>query len=607
MAYDESEVISAGRRLTQRRHPEWSEHQLRWRFLLDSLEGGDRYRQAVYGVDTRGLPIRNLIRHKREYPDPREKASSLSTYLGGNSLGLAGALGQVGAWGDAIGGVGTGSAGMTPGSVGSDPYGMATDDDYELRRARTPVPTFMVEAIDTHLGKIFSREVERIIPEGRLDVMGWTKDTDGLGTDIDTWMVETVGPLLLALGQIDLCFDHPAIAEDAEPAATRADEERLGLNRCVVSYILPENLVWWKLREGRRYAECLVKEYESPDHGDPTIQWRHWAGSGWTLYDAGGKVIGTGTHNFGHPPIRRFFDRRKERTKNIGKARYEAIADRQREYYNRDSELILSDTTQAHPLLQGPEDYIKQDGSLPIGPTWLLPKKKSTSGSSTAYEGFEIIEFPKDGADSIRRNKQDIRDEVDRDASLNKPAGASSSGPNTVAQSGISKQMDNQTGHDRLTNIAKMLARVEREIFCGVLNVLADSPDGEDAIDEIVISYPMDFQLELPATLIANWTGLNAMVDQMQGCIETNLAAIMDVVRGSLKGRSDEFYEDAMQEFRERLEANEMATRSSREMRFDGSILDEQSSDEPAETAGENEEAGAETDRPSISPTNFRT
>src|SRR5947209_20404525 len=58
--------------LIGRRHPEWREHQLRWRWLLDSLEGGERYRQATYGIDRRGLPIRNLVRHKREYPDPRE-------------------------------------------------------------------------------------------------------------------------------------------------------------------------------------------------------------------------------------------------------------------------------------------------------------------------------------------------------------------------------------------------------------------------------------------------------------------------------------------------------------------------------------------------------
>src|SRR3954447_14733010 len=97
--------------LIGRRHPEWREHQLRWRWLLDSLEGGERYRQAVYGYDPRGLPVRNLIRHKREYPDTRE--------VPGGAAGFP-----------------------NPGATGSDPASLATDDDYELRRARTPVPTF---------------------------------------------------------------------------------------------------------------------------------------------------------------------------------------------------------------------------------------------------------------------------------------------------------------------------------------------------------------------------------------------------------------------------------------------------------------------------------
>src|SRR5947209_15632047 len=97
--------------LIGRRHPEWREHQLRWKWLLDSLEGGERYRQAIYGFDRHGLPVRNLTRHKREYPDPREPVE----YAIGS---VSGALAE----------------------PGSDPTGLATDDDYELRRARTPVP-----------------------------------------------------------------------------------------------------------------------------------------------------------------------------------------------------------------------------------------------------------------------------------------------------------------------------------------------------------------------------------------------------------------------------------------------------------------------------------
>ena len=60
-----------GKLVVQRRHVDWVEHQIRWRWLLDSFEGGERYRNAVYGPDRRGLPARNLFRHKKEYPDPQ--------------------------------------------------------------------------------------------------------------------------------------------------------------------------------------------------------------------------------------------------------------------------------------------------------------------------------------------------------------------------------------------------------------------------------------------------------------------------------------------------------------------------------------------------------
>ena len=348
--------------LIGRRHPEWREHNLRWRWLLDSLEGGERYRNAVYGYDRRGLPARNLVRHKREYPDPREEV--LLATVGGDG-----------------------------------PAPPTTDDDYELRRARTPVPTFVAEAVQTHLARIFSREVTRRGPD---DLVAWWADVDGSGTTIDHWMSETVAPILLTLGQVDLCMDHPP-APEGEVVETRADLARLGLDRCVATCILPENMLWWRLDEaGTRYVECLVLEYHETDDGAERL-YRHWTDEGSTLYDERGETIASYEHGFGRVPIVRVFDARKPRCRNVGQSRYEGIAERQREYYNRDSELILSDTTQAHPLLQGPEDFVQPDGTIPIGPSWLLPKKKNTSGSSTSYEGFEVVDFPKDGAESIRR------------------------------------------------------------------------------------------------------------------------------------------------------------------------------------------------------------
>ncbi len=137
----------------------------------------------------------------------------------------------------------------------------------------------------------------------------------------------------------------------------------------------------------------------------PEERYRYWTDDESTLYDPDGTVLSVTPHPFGRVPIVRVFDRRKPRCKNIGQPRYEGVAERQREYYNRDSELILSDTTQAHPLLQGPEDFVQADGTIPIGPSWLLPKKKNTQGGATTYEGFDVVEFPKEAPSRSARTR----------------------------------------------------------------------------------------------------------------------------------------------------------------------------------------------------------
>jgi hypothetical protein len=444
--------------LIRRRHPEWREHHLRWRWLLDSLEGGERYRNAVYGYDRRGLPIRNLVRHKREYPDPREA--------------MEGGIGP-------FAGLGLG--------VGADPAALATDDDYELRRARTPVPTFVAEAVETHLSRIFAREVRRV---GSEKLMRWWADVDGCGTSIDHWMAESVAPLLLVLGQVDVVMDHPP-APEGERIETRADVARLGLDRCHASVILPEDMLWWRLdASGCRYAECLVREHHEAGGDVPVSRYRHWTEEGSTLYDEEGERIAETPHGFGRVPIVRVFDRRKPRCRNVGQSRYEGVAERQREYYNRDSELILSDTTQAHPLLQGPEDFVQADGTIPIGPSWLLPKKKNSSGGSASYEGFDVVAFPKEAAESIRRNKADLREDVDRDSALVRPTR-----PDGSPQSGLAKMIDHADGNNRLGKVARSLARAEEAIAALALTVLHDGnvPEGERA--GVEIAYPAEFDL----------------------------------------------------------------------------------------------------------------
>jgi hypothetical protein len=143
----------------------------------------------------------------------------------------------------------------------------------------------------------------------------------------------------------------------------------------------------------------------------------------------------------------------------------------QREAYNRESELILSDVQQVHCLVQGPEDYVQADGTIPMGPSWLLPKKKTTTGQATSYEGFDILEFPKGGAESLRENLQNLRDRADAAALLTKPAGAKGTNGKTVGQSGVSKRLDSDEGNHFLGQIAAVLQRADIQIAEMMLTV----------------------------------------------------------------------------------------------------------------------------------------
>ncbi|MDR3622793.1 MAG: hypothetical protein P4L85_25795 [Paludisphaera borealis] len=493
-------ALPDGRRLDHP-HPEWLSHQLRWRWLLDSWEGGEAYRTAVYGYDMHGMPVRNLVRHKREYPSSFDPGYSPQTGR----------------------------------PAGSDQANQATDDDYELRRARTPVPTFVAEAAETHLARIYSREVKR---EGPSKLVAWWRDVDGRGATIDQWMASSIAPLLLVLGQLDLIVDHPA-TPDGEEIRTRADEIRLGLDGCVASYILPENMVWWRLDRLGRYVECLVREVSD----DGSALWRFWDESSWTLYDGSGEVVkGPIAHSYGRVPIVRVFDRRRPRCRNIGVPRYESIAEIQREYYNRDSELILSDTTQAHPLLQGPEDFVKADGTVPIGPNWLLPKKKNTHGGAATYEGFDVVPFPKDGAESIRLNKADLRDAADRAALLTKPAGASGTGGSTIGQSGVSKRIDQAAGNDLLSKIAAVLGHAEKQLAELVLTVLGDGAVSTDDREAVRVQYPTAFDLSTGEELARTVGQFQAILAAAGNAPETESELLSRLIRLMLPGLDDQDY-----------------------------------------------------------------
>jgi hypothetical protein len=237
-------------------------------------------------------------------------------------------------------------------------------------------------------------------------------------------------------------------------------------------------------------------------------------------------------------PIVRLVDLPKHRTPHVGKSRYESIAEYQREYYNRDSELILSDTLQAHPFLSGAEDFCKSDNTLSVGPGYVLPMKKNPENGS--YQGWEFISPPKDPAESLRKNKQDLIDAKDRRACLAKPAGAVAG--STTAQSGVSKQLDAVTGHKLLAGIARSLAKSERFLAEIAAMVLRNEPIEPEERETITITYPAKFELFGAAELIDNLTKMQLTLVQAGEAPNTEREILQAIVRQTLLGLSDDEY-----------------------------------------------------------------
>lgn len=569
--------------VVKRWHPNWRAADLRFRWLMDSYVAGERYSNGVYGYERdQYLPVRNLVRHPREYPDPQKLANG---WYGGSAgafmpTGLSGAETALGMDGMMA------PFGPMPGYTGSDPHSTAHDDDYEYRRARTVPPNFVGEAVGIHLGKIYDQEVRRAGPDVLVE---WWKDVDGRGTPMDDWVRERVAPLFLVFGCLDILFDHPRVPA-GQSIISRADEMRLGLSRCVASYILPQNMVWWRLDTAGRYVCCLIREYADPserydldddEHAidvdypedgpdekraeaakkwrSSYIRWRYWNDHESVLLNHDGDaILERIPHKFGMVPILRGIHRPDPHADNMGLSEYETIARYMRAYYNVDSELILSDSLQAHPSLSGPEDFCKPDGTLSVGPGYILPKKKNLQ--SGAYEGWEFVSPPKDPAESIRRNKQDIRDAVDRDACLAKPPGAVAG--TTTGQSGISKEMDAHTGHKKLRGITHSLAKFERQIAEYALMVATDtpltdlSPSDREAIRVV---YPAKFELRGAAELSQNTVLFQQILASSGDAPQVEGASLKALVRMNLPDLSPEEYAvydaeiDTAMEARQRL------------------------------------------------------
>jgi hypothetical protein len=177
--HDQSEA----KRLIDRRHPEYSEYVDITRWILDTLEGGDAYRDAQYGNDDYGQPRYNLLRHKREYP------------------GLAGSLTDE--FGERLP--------FQPSYTEIQDNNKSIEMDFEIRRQRTPVPSFLATFMEKQLSKIYKRSIKR---EGPDLLMQWIDNIDGRETSLEEWMREEVAPLLSSLGMIDLAFYHPVRSPD---------------------------------------------------------------------------------------------------------------------------------------------------------------------------------------------------------------------------------------------------------------------------------------------------------------------------------------------------------------------------------------------------------
>lgn len=522
-----------GKKLIERRHAEWRQRQMRWRFLLDSLEGGDTYRRASYGTDSRGWPIRNLIRHPREYPSPGSSNASRITDVDAGTMGtfVTGRVTNDGSYS----------------SQSDEPQG----DDYWTRWWRTPAPSFVAEAVDFHLSRIYSQEPRR---DGPPAYLAWMEDVDGAGLSLKRWMREEVAPRLLVLGCVDVLIDRPPLPEGEElpEVTTLADRERLGLDRVEAKLIEPQDVLDWSLDRSRQYLWVLNRELHAVDSDKGTQfepRYRRWDREGWELYGPDGMLLDSGEHGLGFVPQRRLMTRLQPRTTHCGVSLFEATAELQREYYNRDSELVLDDANHAHPQLQGDASAI-EDGTVSIGPGWMLPIHKDASGNHIPYS---VLEFPHGGAESLRQNKAGIREVSDRLNGLSAPAGANGAG--TVSQSGVSKSFDDRRANDLLSRRADILADAELHIARLVVAVASDGNPSPADLDAIEISYVKQFDLLDSAEIGARWAEMMEVLASGKNTPEAALLAYGTMLREVFAGLPDEAYAEYEAEAKAYLEA----------------------------------------------------
>ena len=512
---------SEAHKLVRRRHPEWVEHWPSWCRLYDSLEGGDRYRYADYATPPDRDGVRGPAMLAAMFRSWDRQTGEVRTFD----------------WDSIV------SRNLIPHRSEMSEDGYAT---YALRLARTPPPTEFARTIETHLAKVFAQEVDR---KGPAEVEAWWEDVDGRGTPIRRFVEEMVGPLLLALGQIDVVVDHPPRPADvpADQILSRADASALGLDMAVPNVILPENVLWWRTDNRGRYTELLTLERDADPEPDarPGLWYRHWTAAGTDVYTEDGVFVPekSSTYAYGMIPVVRLFDRRKPRCSNVGKSRYEGIAALQRAAYNAESERSLADVIHSHPTLMLPLDATGDGQTIQVGPTGVIPMVPLTdaTGSTTGYQGAEYLEPPTGAQAALREHIQDYRDSIDRDGSLAKPAGLS--GGTTTAQSGISKIMDGVDGNAILARVAEVLEVAEVQVAKLALTVLSDGR-ADPTTAGIEVEYPKQFGLYTVDDVVAVLDALQAAATRAGALPTTEAELLKRLVLTGLPGIEESVADD---------------------------------------------------------------
>jgi hypothetical protein len=464
-------------------------------WILDTWEGGERYKRAYYLTPT-GYTT-NLIRHKREWPlDPATADASASWVAMDPDLLLETVVLDVSA---------------DPSRKMIQSYNKAANLSYETRLRRTPTPTKLRQIIARHLAQINKQSVRRHIkgtgkdetPDAATATMkvldAWWNDVDGRQTSIDEWMRETVGPLLVALGMLDVMVDHPVVRDDypviLDPDDTAAiDDAEKG---CHASFILPQNILWHKLDYTKRYyIEVNVLEYHTIE--DPTSRLteriarvRHWTREGWTLYETDGRIVDQGTHPYRRVPIVRLFDQRHVRVEHVGDPRFFGIVEKSREYYNEESELIYAMTLQCFAILQAPPANSNDAGdAIPTGPGMVYFMEPFND----VLYGYQYISPSTSPLEFMVERLHRLADQMDAEGGLSSPLTATSD-HGTRAASGISKSFDQEEASNILAGISMSLQASEYAVAELAATVLNDRPPTRDELQAVQVIYPTQFNL----------------------------------------------------------------------------------------------------------------